>query len=338
MNNIEKNRKERLGTVHTNNSGQKFKIIEYIDNKHVTVQFEDGTIVKNRKWYDNVIKGQLMNPNQPGKFQTPIVGQSKIMNNGMKVTVISQEKKNKSLYVTVRFEDGTEKKVVYACYRKGNVAYPGKSTRQQLCEKERLGTTVFQKNLNQYATVVEYSGANDIMVKTEDNQIFKTNWTAFNNGQLTRTAYRSNEEVRKEVEGKTYTTSKGDTFQIIKYEVASRVLVRFSNGYEKWTTMYKIQRGNVLNRNKYDETNLLNKNFKANNGVPFEVIGFNNSVDVTIKFSDGTIKKTETQYVLNGSISHPKIKTKPVLRTKNNVYYKTDIGLLTGEEYVNYAQ
>ena len=43
------------------NTQEKFKIIDYIDSRNVTIQFEDGTVVKNRT-YQNIVKGEICNP------------------------------------------------------------------------------------------------------------------------------------------------------------------------------------------------------------------------------------------------------------------------------------
>jgi hypothetical protein len=38
------------------------KIVAYVTSRDVSVQFEDNTIVNHKK-YDNIVKGQVKNPN-----------------------------------------------------------------------------------------------------------------------------------------------------------------------------------------------------------------------------------------------------------------------------------
>ena len=53
---------ERKDEVNIMNNGQKAKIIEYFTNKNITVEFEDGTVVKNKK-YSRFLEGSIGNPN-----------------------------------------------------------------------------------------------------------------------------------------------------------------------------------------------------------------------------------------------------------------------------------
>lgn len=56
------NTNNRVGEKHFSNSNEYFTIIEYFDNKNVTIQFNDGTIVYN-KTYANIKIGKISNPN-----------------------------------------------------------------------------------------------------------------------------------------------------------------------------------------------------------------------------------------------------------------------------------
>jgi uncharacterized protein YkvS len=52
----------RVGEVYTSTQGQLMKIVAYVTSRDVSVQFEDNTIVNHKK-YDNIVKGQVKNPN-----------------------------------------------------------------------------------------------------------------------------------------------------------------------------------------------------------------------------------------------------------------------------------
>lgn len=51
----------RVGELHKANNGQEFRIVAYEDNSHISIMFEDGTIVNNRK-YCHIKNGEVRNP------------------------------------------------------------------------------------------------------------------------------------------------------------------------------------------------------------------------------------------------------------------------------------
>lgn len=60
------NRKERLGETKFNNSGESMKIIDYIDSKHILIQFDNG----HSEWtdYGNFKKGRVRNLSKPSSY------------------------------------------------------------------------------------------------------------------------------------------------------------------------------------------------------------------------------------------------------------------------------
>lgn len=63
----------RLGEKYTNNTGLTVIIIDYIGYDDVSIQFEDGTVLKNRK-YGDIVKGEFKNSNYPSIFGTAYIG------------------------------------------------------------------------------------------------------------------------------------------------------------------------------------------------------------------------------------------------------------------------
>lgn len=61
---MERKLKDRVGEVHKTANYGTLKIIEYYGSGNCTVQFEDGTIVKQRK-YAEIAVGKVRNPNMP---------------------------------------------------------------------------------------------------------------------------------------------------------------------------------------------------------------------------------------------------------------------------------
>ena len=96
----------RVGAVQIAQNGQTMKIIEYIDNKNITVEFEDGTIVKNKQLV-NFKNGTIRNPNKPllnTKKAQKRIGENIKANNGQYMTIVEYKDKN---HIDVIFEDGT---------------------------------------------------------------------------------------------------------------------------------------------------------------------------------------------------------------------------------------
>lgn len=65
-----------IGKKFTDKKGNSFTIIEYFNNANVTVQFEDGTIVKNRQ-LGNIKDGNIKNLNTPNVFGVGYFGVGK---------------------------------------------------------------------------------------------------------------------------------------------------------------------------------------------------------------------------------------------------------------------
>lgn len=55
-------KKQRIGETTKNKNGQTMTIIAYRDCRDIDVQFEDGTVVQNRR-YSDFKRGYVANPN-----------------------------------------------------------------------------------------------------------------------------------------------------------------------------------------------------------------------------------------------------------------------------------
>ncbi len=115
-----KNYKERIGEIRMMNKGEKCKIIAYHDCLNIDVQFEDGTIVKN-KHYDDFVRGRILKVDKiTKKTCQKRIGETRIMKNGKKCTII---KYHDSHNIDVQFEDGlVVKNKYYYDFAAGNIA------------------------------------------------------------------------------------------------------------------------------------------------------------------------------------------------------------------------
>lgn len=115
----------RLGISIMANNGQRMKIVKYNNSRDIDVQFEDGTIVKNKKW-QAFVKGAIHNPNAVNhvtkhNMRNERIGETSVANNGMHMEIIAYRNAND---VDIRFEDGlivTHKK--YRHFQLGNIRY-----------------------------------------------------------------------------------------------------------------------------------------------------------------------------------------------------------------------
>lgn len=101
-----------IGMTRTMNCGLKATIINYRNSNDIDVKFENGTISKH-KCFNAFIKGQI---------KRPYKGETKIMNCGLKATIINH---NGYQDIDVTFEDGTVcKHVTTKKFNNGSIPHP----------------------------------------------------------------------------------------------------------------------------------------------------------------------------------------------------------------------
>lgn len=112
-------RKEKLvpGKTYTNNSGEKFVILEYNSVRDVVVKYENG-IIKHLSSSQIRYKKHLSSRDI---IKNKYLGKTKVAKNGMKMTIVEW---NGFKDLIVRFEDGFKKKCSYTNFTRGNVNNP----------------------------------------------------------------------------------------------------------------------------------------------------------------------------------------------------------------------
>lgn len=161
----------RVGETHKQICGLNATIIEYPNSKHMTVQFEDGTIATNKN-YSEFIKGKLAHPNICMKNKTHTktdrIGETRRMNCGMDATIIDYKRQNK---VTVQFEDGTI--VTNKCYHnflEGGINHPKMDPHKRSIKTYRVGE-IQKQTCGLDATIVKYTGIHGVTVIFPDGTI-----------------------------------------------------------------------------------------------------------------------------------------------------------------------
>lgn len=155
-----------LGKTIKMNNGMNATCIAYRKADDIDIQFEDGVIVcgVQKSHFD---RGSITHPNyntESLKLSNSYINETRIMNNGMKATIIAY-RSNRD--IDIQFEDGT----IVTNKRKGNFDR-GEIENPNLNKHSCLGKVVYQ-SCGMKATCIEYRGCFDLDVQFEDGIIVK---------------------------------------------------------------------------------------------------------------------------------------------------------------------
>lgn len=242
---MSKNAAEKyLGMTQTMKCGMKATIIAYRRHDDIDVKFEDGSIrehVSTCQFNKNYIA-----PSTPYR-KTKYIGKTKVMNNGMKATII--EYKN-SKDITIQFENGTIREHIALCsFNNSQVAIEQRTTKKSI---DYIGQTHI--NFGMKATIIAYRGWRDIDVKFENGTIRKyTNISQFNKGT-----------IKPPYLGRINMMKCGLKASIINYKGCNDLNVKFEDGTIcKHTTTREFNNGSIPH-----PTGVLFNKYKMN-GVAF---------------------------------------------------------------------
>lgn len=154
---IEESKKKRIGETNLAHNGQMMTIIRYGSATDIDVQFEDGTIVTNKRYY-SFQKGHIENTGLSNRITK--VGETSFSNDGQKMTIIRY---GNAIDIDVEFEDGTVvKNKTYYNFIKGRIKNIN----------HRIGETSLAHN-GQKMTIIGCRTTADIDVQFEDGTIVK---------------------------------------------------------------------------------------------------------------------------------------------------------------------
>lgn len=164
--------KRRLGEKRTMNCGLEAEIIRYGAYADIDVRFEDGYIARHAA-YKEFLNGSIRPP-------IDRVGETGIMNNGLKATIIAYRK---HIDMDVLFEDGSvAEHIDYKNFTEGRVARPQDSRRNR--GKFRIGEKRIMK-CGLEAEIISYRKREDMDVRFPDGVIVKNvQYTNFKRGMV----------------------------------------------------------------------------------------------------------------------------------------------------------
>ena len=176
--------KHRVGETNIANNGMKMTIIKYRKSYDIDIQFEDGTIVYNKK-YSAFKRGVIKHPNidaQNVKIVTERTGKTRMMNCGLKATIINYHNCDN---IDVQFEDGT---IVYNrsyhTFNKGATKHPNINVRN-IRKIAKHTNEVRTMNCGLKATIINYHDGNHIDIQFENNTIvYNKSYDSFKKGKI----------------------------------------------------------------------------------------------------------------------------------------------------------
>ena len=163
---------KRLEEKKIMNCGLLATIIEYRKFDDIDIQFEDGIVVKHKK-YDNFRKGHIGHHYKHKAKKR--LGEKRIMNCGLLAIIIEYRKYND---IDIQFEDGIiVRNKSYGSFKNGEILHPDKKNYHNInilnkFKKERLGEKKIM-NCGLSAIIINYYNNKNIDIKFEDGILIK---------------------------------------------------------------------------------------------------------------------------------------------------------------------
>lgn len=297
----------RIGEQNRADNGQMMTIIDYEGNHNVTIQFEDGTVVY-KKRYDYFKSGYIVNPNKrvPPKRSEDLIGETKVANNGLKMTIIAART---TCDIDIRFENGVivEHKA-YKEFKAGNIGCPNIGKYEDIASK-RVGETNTANN-GQKMTIIEYRTSEDIDIQFEDGTIVKhTRYRQFKQGRIKNSNYTYQDKTCDSFIGMTTKAKNGLRMTIIAYRKHNDIDIQFEDGViVKHKQLLHFRQGAI----KHPNINLHIKSFHVGEkntnkaGISMQIQKYVTCRDIDIKFETGFISEHKFyNNFLTGRIGHP---------------------------------
>jgi len=286
---------DRIGETNIHKkTGQKMTIIAYRRCDDIDIQFEDGTIIKHKR-YERFIRGLIFNPNITINKR---IGETVIATNGQKMTIIAYREAND---IDIQFEDGTivEHKS-YRAFNKGYIKHP------TLIQNQRIGE-IYTASNGQKMTIIDYNNSNDVSVRFDDGTIIKH--LKYNNiiiGNVKNINFIKNLRI-----GQSQKANNGQIMTIIAYRGCNDLDVQFEDGIIANHISYSsFCNGQVANLNIQTVGNAaafrIGKTNKNQNGMNITIINYRKTNDIDVQFEDGYIAEhTRYSYFIKGIVPYP---------------------------------
>jgi hypothetical protein len=252
-------------------------ITNYRHSEDIDVQFDDGSIVKNRT-YDNFKHGGIKHPYLT-KIALERIGTSAYSSKGEKMTIVAYRSCKD---IDIKFEDGTVvKNRTYQMFRTGQIENPN-------FKKNRIGKTKVANN-GQKMTIVAYRNSMDIDVQFEDNTVVtNTRYSSFKSGKI------ANPNFNQQKIGETAISNSGHLMTIIAYHNFNNIDIQFEDGTVVTNKHYgNFKNGRIAHpkhivcrAKKKDRTGEIRT---MKNGQKAKIISYESAKNISIRFDNGDI-------------------------------------------------
>lgn len=217
--------------------------------------------------------------------------------------------------ILVRFEDGTEVKTSFSAFNAGYVENPNFTyrDRDRLAKKNSLiGESKTAAN-GMRMTVLDYDGHDSITVRFEDGQKVKCRLSSFRTGYVSHPGLVGNAVKnvnRNNRVGFEFKTVQGLNGVVLEYGGTTVVKVKLETGLEKVVNWSNVKSGKVFDPD-YTKKTFIGKRYHTQYGIDAEIIHYNNSHDIGIRFEDGyENNKTSLATLQKGRVEHPYLPTR----------------------------
>lgn len=253
------------------------KILEYLGiDSHVVINDEVIRYLYyniNPVEYRRIIVDNICGAKRRSSLYS-IKGQIKIMNCGMRAEVVED---NGCRDITVQFEDGfISYNRTRQEFRKGAIRNPNVKI------GSLLGQEKVMKN-GMRAIVIEDKGAFDVRIQFEDGYITHCVRSTFKSGTV-----KNPNVIKGSLLGCIDVMKCGMKCEVIEDKGYRDITVRFEDGFIKSSRRQSFKLKQIDNPNLH---NIIGRKLIMNCGMEAEVIADNGFKDITVKFSNGIIKK-----------------------------------------------
>ena len=276
---------ERIGISMMMNCGMKATIIAYRQYSDIDIQFEDGTIVKHKR-YDHFKTGAIKFPENIN----PHIGET-IKHKDHTYTIKKWRSNHDIDFVR---DDGIlyEHKTYYHFKHSSSFKNNNYSLKNHIGERKKM-------NCSEFATIINCANGR-VTIKFDDGTIRENiQYNNFKRGMVCKNPHNKKDRI-----GEKKLMSNGQSATIICYRKSDDIDIQFEDGYIKKSISYSsfksgfVQNPNKLSKNavklsrRFDKSKYIGKVNLMNCGISCKIIdAIGTSSNLTVQFKNGEIRE-----------------------------------------------
>ena|GEM_PF-727195 len=276
---------ERIGISMMMNCGMKATIIAYRQYSDIDIQFEDGTIVKHKR-YDHFKTGAIKFPENIN----PHIGET-IKHKDHTYTIKKWRSNHDIDFVR---DDGIlyEHKTYYRFKHSSSFKNNNYSLKNHIGERKKM-------NCSEFATIINCANGR-VTIKFDDGTIRENiQYNNFKRGMVCKNPHNKKDRI-----GEKKLMSNGQSATIICYRKSDDIDIQFEDGYIKKSISYSsfksgfVQNPNKLSKNavklsrRFDKSKYIGKVNLMNCGISCKIIdAIGTSSNLTVQFENGEIRE-----------------------------------------------